>query len=304
MSMKRIFLFFLSLTISAAMYAQADKYEQRYELLVSKLGYAGVGVETVLNNWEQADPTNPKLMLARFNYLFTKAQSTQVVAKPSSKYLGMEPMLTLKDSTGTNVYYYQEIFYDDDIYGQAIKSVDKAIESHPEKLDFRFVKANAYIAYEKESPDMAISYLSDLVNESKTRKVWMYNDEQADSKFFSEAMQEYCFSFYTIGSPASMNAFHQLSQKMLEVDQNNNAFINNIGTYYLIVKDDPKTALKYYNKVLKSDPKDYTAVKNCVILARKQNNVKLEKKFLAKLVECGTEKDKVTAQARLKQLDK
>ena len=49
------------------MYAQADKYEQRYELLVSKLGYAGVGVETVLNNWEQADPTNPKLMLARFN---------------------------------------------------------------------------------------------------------------------------------------------------------------------------------------------------------------------------------------------
>ena len=243
-------------------------------------------------------------MLARFNYLFTKAQSTQVVAKPSSKYLGMEPMLTLKDSTGTNVYYYQEIFYDDDIYGQAIKSVDKAIESHPEKLDFRFVKANAYIAYEKESPDMAISYLSDLVNESKTRKVWMYNDEQADAKFFSEAMQEYCFSFYTIGTPASMNAFHQLSQKMLEVDQNNNAFINNIGTYYLIVKDDPKTALKYYNKVLKSDPKDYTAVKNCVILARKQNNVKLEKKFLAKLVECGTEKDKVTAQARLKQLDK
>jgi phosphoenolpyruvate carboxylase len=151
---------------------------------------------------------------------------------------------------------------------------------------------------------MAISYLSDLVNESKTRKVWMYNDEQADSKFFSEAMQEYCFSFYTIGTPASMNAFHQLSQKMLEVDQKNNAFINNIGTYYLIVKDDPKTALKYYNKVLKSDPKDYTAVKNCVILARKQNNVKLEKKFLAKLVECGTEKDKVTAQARLKQLDK
>lgn len=289
---------------SSAIFAQADKYQQRYELLVSKLGYAGVGVETVLNNWEQAAPTDPQLMLARFNYLFTKAQSNQIVSKSSSKYLGMEPMLTLKDSTGTNVYYYQETFYDDDIYGQAIKAVDKAIETYPEKLDFRFVKANAFIAYEKESPDMAISFLTELVNESRTRKVWMYNEEQADSKFFSEAMQEYCFSFYTIGTPAAMNAFLQLSQKMLEVDQNNTAFINNIGTYHLIVKDDPKTALKYYNKVLKSDPNDYTAVKNCVILARKQNNVKLEKKFLAKLVECGTEKDKVTAQARLKQLDK
>ena len=302
--MKRILVFISTLVICSAIYAQSEKHEQKYNLLVSKLGFAGVGVETILNNWEKEFPSDPKMLLGKFNYMFTKAQTAQIVSKPSTKYLGMEPVLTLKDSTGTDVYYYQELFYDDDIYGQAIKAVDKAIDIYPEKLDFRFVKANAYIAYEKESPDMAISYLMALIDESESRKVWVYNEEPADLEFFSEAMLEYCFSFYTIGTPASMNAFYTLSQRMHEKDPGNPAFLNNIGSYNLLVKEDYKTALKCYNKVLKSHPDDYTAIKNCVILARKQNNLKLEKKYLQKLVEYGNEKDKVTAEARLKALSK
>ena len=302
--MRRIVVFIAALVISSAVFAQSEKYEQRYELLVSKLGYAGVGVETVLNGWEQAAPTDPKMLMGKFNYFFTKAQSAQIVAKPSRKFLGMDPVLTLKDSTGTDVYYYQETFYDDDIYGKAIKVVDKAIDLYPEKLDLRFVKANAYIAYEKESPDMAISYLMSLVNESDSRKVWLYDEAPADMEFFSEAMLEYCFSFYTIGTPASMNAFYTLSQRMHEKDPANPAFLNNIGSYNLLVKEDYKTALKCYNKVLKSHPDDYTAIKNCVILARKQNNAKLEKKYLQKLMAVGTDQDKVSAEARLKYMAK
>lgn len=292
------------LLLSLSAFAQSDRYEQRYNLLVSKLGPAGVGVETILDNWEKADSTDAKMLLGRFNYIFTKAQSTQVVIKQSRKYLGMDPIITLKDSTGVDQHYYQETFYDDEMYGQAMKVVERAIGMHPEKLDFRFLKANAYIAYEKESPDMALAYLLNLIDESLSRKVWLYDGEPSDAAFFSEAMLEYCFTFYTIGSPAAMNAFLTLSQRMNELDPKNPAFINNIGTYYLIAKEDYKTALKYYNKVLKSFPEDYTAIKNCVLLARKQNNVKLEKKYLPLLAEFGDEKDKLMAKARLQQLGK
>ena len=59
---------------------------------------------------------------------------------------------------------------------------------HPEKLDFRFLKANAYIAYEKKSPDMAGRYLKTLIDESVSRKVWLYGDEPVDAAFFSDAM--------------------------------------------------------------------------------------------------------------------
>lgn len=290
--------------LSVAVYAQSDKYEQRYELLVSKLGPAGVGVETIINNWEKADSTNSKMLLARFNYLFTKAQTTEIVGKQSKKYLGMEPILTLKDSTDTEIHYYQEIFYDDELYGQAMKVVDKAISIYPEKLDFRFLKANAYIAYEKESPDMARSYLMSLINESISRKIWVYADEPADASFFSESMLEYCFSFYSIGSASAMDAFLAISERMNEIDPKNPAFVNNIGSYHLLVKDDCKTAAKYYNKVLKSNPDDYTAIKNCVLIARKEKNEKMEKKYLQMLAQYGTDGDKLTANARLKQLEK
>ena len=304
MIMKRIIILLALSLLTVAAYAQAEKYEQRYDMLVAKLGYDGVGVETLLDNWEKADSTNAKMLLGRFNYYFTKSQSGQIVAKPTKKYLGMDPLFTLKDTTGVDIFYYQDIQYDDDLYGKAIKAADKAIGIYPEKLDFRFVKANAYIAYEKSSPDMALAYLLSIVEESRTRKVWLYGEEQADQKFFSEAMLEYCYSFYSIGTPAAMEAFLALSEKMAEIDPKNPVFINNIGSYYLVGKQDYKTALKYYNKVLKSYPDDYTAIKNCVIVARKQNNSKLEKKYLNMLVEHGTEADKLSAKARLMQLGK
>jgi tetratricopeptide (TPR) repeat protein len=302
--MKRIMIFAAAVLMPLALMAQSDRYEQRYNLLVSKLGPAGVGVETVINAWEKADSISSNMLLAKFNYYFTKSQTSEVVSKPGKKYLGMDPVLTLKDSTGTDIYYYQENMYDDELYGMAVKAADKAISIYPEKLDFRFLKANAYIAYEKESPDMAIAYLLSLVEESTTRKVWLYNEQPSDATFFSEAMLDYCFSFYTIGSPAAMKAFLALSERMNQLDPRNPGFINNIGSYHLVVNEDYKTALKYYNKALKLQPDDYTAIKNCVTIARRQKNVKMEKKYLQMLVQHGSDSDKLAAQARLQQIGK
>ena len=63
----------VSAFIAASAQTESERYEQRYDLLVSKLGPAGIGVETVLNNWEKVDALNPKMLLGKFAYLFTKA---------------------------------------------------------------------------------------------------------------------------------------------------------------------------------------------------------------------------------------
>lgn len=260
--------------------AQTDRFEQKYNLIVSKLGPAGVGVETLLDNWAKADSTDEKLLAARFNYYFTKSQRTEVVKKSSRKYLGMDPLLTLKDSLGQDVSYYQETFYDDELFGKAVKSADRAIKLYPDKLDYRFMKANAYISYEKESPDMALAYLMDLTDIDAARKgTWIYNGSNAEDGFFEEAIQEYCFSFYQIGSVQAREAFHTLSRKMNGLYPENLTFINNIGTYHLVVKEDYKTALKYYKKVLKKNPEDMVALQNAVLAARKSGNTKLEQKY-------------------------
>ena len=273
------------MSVAYMSYAQTVNYEQRYEMLVSRFGPAGVGVETLLENWAKADSTDIKLLTARFNYHFAKAQTDQVVKKTQKKYLGMEPLMTLKDSTGVDVYYYQEKVFDDELYGQALKAADRAIAIYPDYLDFRFIKANAYISYEKESPDMALAYLLALVQEDAVRrKLWRYNEKAVEHGFFESAMQEYCYSLYSIGSSKAMDAFLKLSEKLHELHPDNPEYINNIGSYYLIAEQDCKTALKYYGKVLKKHPQDYTAIKNSILAARKMKNTKLEKKYL-KMIE-------------------
>ncbi|MBR2127710.1 MAG: hypothetical protein IJ940_02435 [Bacteroidales bacterium] len=301
--MKKISLIISALFIVFAASAQSDRYEQRYDLLVSQFGPAGVGVETVLNNWEKVDSTNAKMLLGRFHYWFEKSRSAQVEPRPSKKYLGMEPMLTLKDSTGNDIHYYQIYTYDDILYGEAIKAVDKAIAIWPDRLDFRFVKANAYIAYEQESPDMALASLLSLIDENSSRiSPWVYDTEEADKAFFEDAMQEYCYSFYALGTQAAYEAFLTLSTRLSQVFPANYGFINNIGSYYMVAKEDYKTACRYYNKVLKAEPDNYIAIRNGILASRKVRNVKQEKKYLEMMVKHGPEKESMQAQSRLKAL--
>jgi tetratricopeptide (TPR) repeat protein len=303
--MKRI-LVLVALCVAASLSAQtpSERYEQRYNMLVSQFGAAGVGVETVLDNWAKVDSTNARLLLARFDLLFTKAQSVSVVMKDKKKYLGMEPVLTFKDSLQRNVYCYQETFFDDELYGQSIKAIDKAISVWPDRLDFRFVKANSLISYEKESPDMAMGYLRSLVAEAAARKTdWDYGKEKVGRDFVEDAMQEYCYTLFAIGSAQSRDAFFNLSQHLSETFPENMQFVTNMGSYYLL-KEDYKTALKYYGKVLKKNPEDYSAIKNSALSARKMKITKLEIKYLQMLVKYGPESDATAAKARLELLSK
>lgn len=286
--------------ISFLALAQSDRHEQRYDLLVSQFGPAGVGVETVLNNWEKTDSTNAKMLVGRFLYYFNKAQTVSVETRDSKKYLGMDPMLTLKDSLGKDVYYYQLNVFDDELYSEAVKAADRAVSIWPDRLDFRFLKANAYLAYEKESPDMALEFLMRLAEENIGRTSdWDYEGSPADDSFFQEAMQEYCYTFFSIGTQSSYDAFLKLSQKLYSIYPDNMGFLNNIGSYYLIAKQDYRTAYKYYNKVLKEHPDDYTAIKNSVIAARRQKNLKLERKYLQMMEKYGPENERLQARARL-----
>ena len=285
--------------------AFAQDFERKYNLLVERVGPCGVGLETLLDNWAKAEPDNDKMLAAKFNFWLTKGQGTEVVTNTQKKYLGMDAVLALKDSTGADVYYFEVLKYDDECFRQAIASVDRAISMYPERLDFRFMKANAYISYERESPDMALANLLSLVNDFKAGKEkWTYGGQIADDDFFAAAMQEYCVSFYTLGTAGSYEAFRKLSEVMLGHYPDNPGFMSNMGSYNMLVKKDFKAALKYYNKVLKKHPDDYISIRNSALAARRLGNVKMEKKYLQMLVEHGTESDKIQAQARLDMLGK
>jgi tetratricopeptide (TPR) repeat protein len=300
---KRFVALAIALLAALPSLVSAQDYERKYNILVEKVGLAGVGVETLLDNWAKAEQDNPVMLTARFHFWLAKAQGSEIVTRSEKKYLGMDPVLSLKDSTGADVFYYEVLRYDDECFREAIASVDRAISMYPERLDFRFMKSNAYISYERESPDMAMANLLSLVNDFYAGKEkWTYGGEAADPAFFADAMLDYCYSFYTLGTPASYEAFRKLSETMLGHNPDNTGFMNNIGSYHMLVRKDFKTAVKWYGKVLKKQPGDYTAIKNSALAARRMGNVKMEKKYLQMLAEHGTDSDRLQAQGRLDML--
>lgn len=284
----------------------SEEYKQRCNLLVGRLGITGVGIETIISHWEEDYPDDVDMLTAKFNYYFAKSQSSKVIEKNQKKFLGAEPTLTLKDSLGNPRSYFEEIFYDDSLFAMASQAIDKAIRLNPRSLELRFAKITSLMAYEKESPDMALSTLKSLIDYNYTvDHVWTYSNELVANDLFVGAVQEYCYSLFRINTPVSQEGFKEISEKMLKYNPDRTDFISNIGSYYLTVKNDTKSALKYYNKVLKYNPTDYAAIKNCVIIAKKNQDVKLEKKYLPMLANVSPdESEKASARARLEMLNK
>lgn len=295
----------LAAATAVAQTPSSKEFNERYQLLVSKLGPSGVGIETLLDKWEAAYPDDADMLLGKFTYYFSKSQSSAVVAKPQEKFLGEKPVLTLKDTLGNPVNYFQVTDYDDELFGMSQKSIEKAIQLNPDRLDLRFLKVAALTGYEKESPDMALSNLKSLIIYNETQHPnWVYPGyEKVDEEFFSAAIQEYCFLFFKYATPVSYEAFKEISETMLSYHPSDVLYLDNVGSYWLVVKHEYKQATKYYNKVLKIKQDDITAIKNMILLARNTSNTKLEKKYLPLLVKYSdSESERLSAKARLEAL--
>ena len=308
MKMRKIFMALAALIAALPLAAQVKptqkEYLDRYGLLVSKLGASGVGIETLLQKWEKDYPEDTDMLLGKFSYYYNKSRTEKLEPIEGVKYLGEAPVLTLKDSLGRDVNYFTVTNYDDELFGKATQAIDKAIELNQNRLDFRIYKISALLDYEKDSPDMALAGLKALIDyDGHAHPTWEYPGLVSDKELFPAVMQDCCFAFYQLGTPGGYEAFKDLSEKMLSYYPSATQYMTNIGSYYLVYKKDSKSALKMYNKVLKKNPDDYATIKNCVLLARNDKNVKLEKKYLPMLIRVTPdETEKASAQARLSAL--
>ena len=306
--MKRFLTLLVALVLPLSLLAQTtqEDYIRRYNNLVNRVGPAGVGVETLLDKWAEAYPDDLQQLLARFSFWFNKGQTSNVIQLPQDRYLGREPLVPFTDSLGRKNNYFEDIVYEDESFGLALEALDKAVALNPQRLDLRLLRIDALTAYEKGSPDMALASLKALVDENyKQHPAWTHESlEKVDDEVFKALIQDYCFTFFRLGTDSSAEAFKALSEHCLTYSKDDPLFLDNIGSYWLVSKKDYKKAQKYYNQVLKKHPDDITAIRNCILLARSKKDVKLEKKYLAMMAQYGeSEVDRASAKARLDALN-
>ena len=278
--------------VCTALPAQSVDWQKKYERQVKAVGLSGIGVETILDSWGAADSSSVDYLAARYAFWFDKSHSLVVEAHDSPRYLGMEPMLELSDSSKSNtVWYYQVDSFDDELFGRALRYLDKAAAAMPAELEYRVWKVSALMLYEKESPDMTLGLILSLIDEDRsTGQKWLYQGEEQDRDFFDGLIQEFCWNLFNLGTPQAREAFLKVSEKMLSYDRKSPVFMANVGSYLMSVKE-YKKALKQFDKVLKLDPDNDTAIRNCVTIARILRDDKLKSRYnpmLSRLSSGGT----------------
>ena len=270
--MKKIIISIIALAVAIAAAGQTgDEFNEKYQRLVSRLGYDGVGIETHLDKWEAAFPKDGRLLEARCNYYLTKSMATQVVRRDQQKFLGNKPLFTLPDSLGNQVNYFEETFFDDELFGQALSWLDKAIEYYPLDLAYRADKINCLLAYEKEWPEMAVAEIEKLVTrEKQSHPAWEVNGKPLEEGGFSDLMLGYCAKLYKIGSPEAYNSFFALSSRLQKLYPKDSNYLDNIGSYWLVAQGNDKKAMRYYKKALKINPDDAVAKANIRVIERRK----------------------------------
>lgn len=291
--MKKFATVFITLLLCLAAGAQesSESFYERYQRLVRNLGYDGVGIETLLDKWEALDPRDGRMLEARFRYWLTKSRTSEVVPMDRTVYLGNSPVITLKGPDGSDINYFEENFFDDELFGRADKAIDKAISLHPNDIGYRCARIDALMAYEKEYPDMALAALLEMIQRnSDNGGSWRSGEDDISRDEFQSIVQEYCYFLFKAGEPATLEAFRIVSERMSKLFPDNPEFLCNQGTYWLSAKQNYKKALKLYDKVLKSDPSNRTALTNSIIAARKSGNNKLAGKYQLELAKINSSK--------------
>lgn len=280
------------------------EYKEKYDRQIRAVGYAGVGVETILERWESAYPDDADMLEGRFFFDLTRARSTKMLRSAKPRYMGREPVLSLKDTTGAPVYIYEEEFYADSLFNLALGYLDRAANLHPDDFLYRSHLLNAQLAREKEEPMLSVEELDALISYDKAKRPsWTYKGQTTQPDFFGNVVQDYCRLYFDIASPKSYAAFKRISERMIKLYPSRLEFVTNLGSYWRVAENNPKKALPYYKKVLSKDKDNYLAARNGYLAARSAGDKKFLKTCLETLVRVSPQdSERLSAKALLQSL--
>jgi len=238
-------------------------------------------LKTLLKKWEKAEPKNPEMFIAWFNY-YCQLDSLSYVAmgKRQDGAYGMYPKT---DMNAKNVH-------------KGITYLDKSLINDPNRLDIYMGKISVLIKIQdfKDAGD-AIIKLLEVSAKNGNKWLWSNNTPVDDGEHvLLKQLEEHYLSMIYARSVDADYAILTCTEEQMKIYPDNNYASNLMGVYY-IYHDNYPNALRCFLEAEKIDGEDEIVRLNIgrlyAIMEEKEN----ARQYLDKLIKTGAPEIKEAA---------
>jgi tetratricopeptide (TPR) repeat protein len=254
----------------------------------------------LLQNWQQADPTDAELFMAYFNYYFHASRQEMVRLSDSGSG---NSSLAITDSTGEQVGFLTDDFdYDSALLEKAFQYIDKGISTYSTRLDMRCGKIYALGQienYERFTNEIVTAI--EVSNQLKSQWTWADNKKVEDpEKFFLGTIQDYVVQLYNAGDD-QLDRMRTIAQTVLKYYPKHVESLSNLAITYGLQGDYDK-ALQSLLQAEKLMPRDVIVLNNIATMYERKGDKLNAIKYFELTAKLGDKEIKDEAVKKLKAL--
>jgi tetratricopeptide (TPR) repeat protein len=257
----------------------------------------------VLKKWESEDPKNPELFTSYFNYYFLKSKQ-EVLSMTTEEPEGEN--LSFQDSTGkTAGYIGSSIYFNPETFKKGLDKIDQGIKMYPNRLDMRFGKIYAL----GQADDWA-RFTDEIVktieysNKNDNKWTWTNSEKKENGKdFFLTSIQDYQLNLYNTGNDDLLVNMRTIAQAILKYYPNHIESLSNLSITYLLTGEYDK-GIEPLLKAEKIDSKDAIVLGNIAQGYKLKGDKKTAIEYYEKVIKYGDERSISYAKQQIEELKK
>jgi tetratricopeptide (TPR) repeat protein len=251
-------IYLLFLTVLATQTNAQTNYE-KFKTLYK--GNDSSKIKMHLAAWEQANPDDPELYTAAFNFYFSNSRQ-EVISLNKEQH--SKESFELTDSTGTVAgYINSNLRYNPAALSRAFSYINKGIEKFPSRLDIRFGKC--YVLGQIGDYGNFTKEIIQTIEYSVTIKnnwLWTESKKLDDAEnFMLGSIQEYLKQLYDTEDDHLLENMLRIGDITLKYYPNNVEILSTTAVANLLTKNYDK-AIAYLKQAEQLNPKDFIVLNN------------------------------------------
>ncbi|MGH1384601.1 tetratricopeptide repeat protein [Kordia sp.] len=251
-----------------------------------------------LENWEKAEPNNPEMFVALFNYYLVQSKAKF----DGPKFLGGTIIATDNDSISVSEVL-KSVNKSDSLFILSQKYLSKGISINKDRLDM-YIGRSTTLLEKAINTEFITSVKSIVKRNSVNSGKWLWSNNEPIKKTEDEfvgMIQSYINAMFQASNP-DISEVLNISKLALETYPTNYILLSNIGVCMLELGK-YQEAIPFFEKGLKSNPKDMILRLNLADAYVQLKQISKAKEYYNYVIENGDERFSGYAKDILKEIE-